>query len=57
MFRPMAITVCSAILGSLLLSLTVVPVFASYLLKPHKEHDAGWFVRLRRATAVTSPMP
>ena len=30
MFRPMAITVCSALLGSLLLSLTAVPVFASY---------------------------
>ena len=27
MFRPMAITVCSAIFGSLLLSLTVVPFF------------------------------
>ena len=47
MFRPMAITVCSAILGSLLLSLTAVPVFASYLLKPHKEHEGGWFIKLR----------
>jgi cobalt-zinc-cadmium resistance protein CzcA len=47
MFRPMAITVCSAILGSLLLSLTAVPVFASFLLRPHKEHDEGWFVALR----------
>ena len=33
MFKPMAITVCSAILGSLLLSLTAVPVGASFLLK------------------------
>ncbi len=47
MFRPMAITVCSAILGSLLLSLTVVPVFASYFLKPHKEHEDRWFIALR----------
>ncbi|NOT24749.1 MAG: efflux RND transporter permease subunit [Acidobacteria bacterium] len=48
MFRPMAITVCSAILGSLLLSLTVVPVAASYLLKvAHAHHDERWFVRLR----------
>ncbi|MGE0450342.1 MAG: efflux RND transporter permease subunit [Vicinamibacterales bacterium] len=47
MFRPMAITVCSAILGSLLLSLTAVPVFASYLLKTTREHDEGWFKRLR----------
>ena len=29
MFRPMAITVCAALFGSLLLALTVVPVFAS----------------------------
>ncbi len=33
MFQPMAITVCSALLGSLLLSLTAVPVAASFLLK------------------------
>ena len=33
MFRPMAITVCSAILGALVLALTVVPVASSYLLK------------------------
>ena len=49
MFRPMAITVCSAILGSLLLSLTVVPVVSSYLLKlSHAHHDERWFVTLRR---------
>ncbi len=48
MFRPMAITVCSAILGSLLLSLTVVPVASSFLLKlTVKHHDERWFVRLR----------
>ncbi len=48
MFRPMAITVCSAILGSLLLSLTVVPVVSSYLLKvAQAHHEERWFVRLR----------
>ena len=48
MFRPMAITVCSAILGSLLLSLTVVPVASSMLLKMSgAHHDEGWFVRVR----------
>ena len=48
MFRPMAITVCSAILGSLLLSLTVVPVVASFLLRlTGAHHEEGWFVRLR----------
>jgi cobalt-zinc-cadmium resistance protein CzcA len=33
LFAPMAFTVCSALLGSLLLSLTVVPVLATYLFK------------------------
>ncbi|MFN7917942.1 MAG: CusA/CzcA family heavy metal efflux RND transporter [Vicinamibacterales bacterium] len=47
MFKPMAITVCSALLGSLLLSLTAVPVFASFFLKPHKEHEGAWFTALR----------
>ncbi|MBI4904899.1 MAG: efflux RND transporter permease subunit [Acidobacteria bacterium] len=49
MFRPMAITVCSALFGSLLLALTVVPA-ATYTalgngVKPHSE---GWFGSLRR---------
>jgi cobalt-zinc-cadmium resistance protein CzcA len=49
MFRPMAITVCSAILGALVLALTWVPVASSYLLKLEgKEHEEGWFLRLRR---------
>jgi cobalt-zinc-cadmium resistance protein CzcA len=40
--------VCSAILGSLLLSLTVVPVASSYLLKlAHAHHDERWFTALR----------
>ncbi|MEZ5293826.1 MAG: CusA/CzcA family heavy metal efflux RND transporter [Vicinamibacterales bacterium] len=48
MFRPMAITVCSALLGSLLLSLTAVPVVSSYLLKLEGHHeDEPWFARLR----------
>jgi cobalt-zinc-cadmium resistance protein CzcA len=48
MFRPMAITVCSAILGSLFLSLTVVPVVASYLLRLGGAHrEERWFARLR----------
>ncbi len=51
MYRPMAITVCSAILGALLLSMTVIPVLASLWLpidsRPHKE--GAWFQRLRRA--------
>jgi cobalt-zinc-cadmium resistance protein CzcA len=49
MFRPMAITVCSAILGALVLALTVVPVASSYLLKLEAvEHEPAWFLRVRR---------
>ena len=33
MFHPMAVTVCSALLGSLLLALFVVPAVSSYILK------------------------
>ena len=49
LFRPMAITVCSAILGALLLSLTVIPVLSSFLLRlqPRTEHETGRFQRFR----------
>ena len=48
MFRPMAITVCSAILGSLILSLTAVPVVSSLVLGHGGSHeDEGWLVSLR----------
>lgn len=50
MFRPMSITVCSAILGSLILSLTVIPVLSSLLLRLDVgEHEGTWFPRLRRS--------
>jgi cobalt-zinc-cadmium resistance protein CzcA len=48
MFRPMAITVCSALFGALVFALTVVPASAAlhfrHRLPAHKE---GWFERLR----------
>src|SRR5581483_3179618 len=48
MFRPMAITVCSALFGSLLLALTLAPALSSYLLRPARHHEgAGWFERIR----------
>jgi len=52
MFRPMAFTVCAAVLGSLLLALSYVPAVASYVFarsgSASKEHDdPAWFVRLR----------
>src|SRR5438093_6325953 len=52
MFRPMAFTVCAAVLGSLLLALSYVPAVASYVFarsgSASKEHDdPAWFVKLR----------
>lgn len=50
MFRPMAITVCSAIFGSLLLSLSAVPVVANWVLGSTTEHEEDrWFQRVRSA--------
>lgn len=52
MFRPMAFTVCAAVLGSLLLALTYVPAVATYALGQRRaalgagSHDARWFVAL-----------
>ena len=53
MFRPMAFTVCAAVIGSLLLALTYVPAVASFLFARgdarHEEvhEDAAWFRSLR----------
>jgi cobalt-zinc-cadmium resistance protein CzcA len=53
MFRPMAITVCSALLGSLILALTVVPTLSSYFLEIRPAHrdniSEKWFRKLRQA--------
>ena len=48
MFRPMAITVCSALLGSLILSLTVVPAAAAAALRGGvRAHRESWFLHVR----------
>jgi cobalt-zinc-cadmium resistance protein CzcA len=49
MFRPMAIAVCSALLGSLILTLTVVPAATSVVMR-HASSDFSdrWFTALRR---------
>ena len=44
LFKPMALTITFAMAGSLLLSLTLVPVLASLILKPKEEKDT-WLVR------------
>jgi cobalt-zinc-cadmium resistance protein CzcA len=62
MFRPMAFTVCAAVLGSLLLALTYIPAASSLLLAPSKRQSDGspheepkWFlaVRSRYAPSLT----
>ena len=52
LFIPVALTIVFALAGSLMLSLTVIPVLASYLLK-HSGHDDPWLVR--KLTAAYMP--
>lgn len=40
LFKPMALSISFAMLGSLLLTLTVIPVLASIILKPKPEKDS-----------------
>jgi cobalt-zinc-cadmium resistance protein CzcA len=51
MFKPMAFTVCAAVLGSLLLALTYIPAVSSYLFVRGDEGSAhnepNWFARLQ----------
>lgn len=52
MFRPMAITVVSMLVGALLLALMIVPTLGSFVLQPHpEEHQEGWFSRVRERYA------
>ena len=56
-FHPMAITVMLALIGALLLALTVVPALTAWLLRPTGrvgEHDGESWV-IRRATAIYRP--
>ena len=54
MFTPMAFTVCVAVLGSLLLALTYVPMLSSLLLTHVNETPSRWFDAVRRAYAPAS---
>ena len=48
LFRPMALTVIFALLGSLVLSLTVMPVLASFLLPRRVEETDPWIIGAAR---------
>ncbi len=45
LFRPMALTMIYALLGSLIFSLALTPVLASLLLPKHVEESEPWLVR------------
>ncbi|MGD9951528.1 MAG: efflux RND transporter permease subunit [Burkholderiales bacterium] len=53
LFKPMAYAISFAMAGSLVLSLTLVPVLASLVLKPHPERDP-WLLRI--AKRIYAPM-
>lgn len=46
LFRPMALTVIFALAGSMVLSVTLMPVLASLLLPKHIRHKEPWPMRL-----------
>lgn len=47
MFAPMAFTVCVAVLGSLLLALTYVPMLSSFALRRATHEPSRWFEAVR----------
>lgn len=49
LFRPMALTVIFALLGSMVLSLTLMPALASLLLPRHIEEREPWLMRVAHA--------
>jgi cobalt-zinc-cadmium resistance protein CzcA len=48
MFRPMAITVIFALLGSLILAVTLMPVLCSYFLGGNIQEEDSWLVRMAK---------
>ena len=48
MFKPMAFNIAFAMGGSLILSLTLIPVLASLILKPKPERDTWLVARIKR---------
>jgi cobalt-zinc-cadmium resistance protein CzcA len=48
MFKPMAFNIAFAMAGSLILSLNLIPVLASLILKPRPEHDTWLVARIKR---------
>ncbi len=53
LFAPVALTIIFALTASLVLSVTIIPVIASLLLKPHKEEEP-WLAR--KASQLYQPL-
>ena len=53
LFRPVALTIAFALTAALILSMTLIPALAAYLLKPGAPHDP-WLVR--KMHAVYDPL-
>ncbi len=51
LFKPMAFNISFAMAGSLVLTLTLIPVLAALILKPKEERDT-WLVRIIKARYV-----
>jgi cobalt-zinc-cadmium resistance protein CzcA len=49
MFRPMALTVMFALIGALILALTLMPVLCSYFLRGDIKEKDSWLVRVFKA--------
>ncbi len=49
LFKPMAFNISFAMAGSLLLTLTIIPVLAAMILKPKEERDTWLVSRIKRA--------
>ncbi|CAG0964141.1 partial Cobalt-zinc-cadmium resistance protein CzcA, partial [Rhodocyclaceae bacterium] len=54
LFVPVALTIVFALTGSLLLSLTVIPVLASWLIQPTAGHHEPWLPR--KAMEIYTPL-
>ncbi len=52
LFRPMATTVLLALAGAFILTLTVVPVLASYVVRPKQGEHETWLLRKAHAAYV-----
>ncbi|MDX1951037.1 MAG: CusA/CzcA family heavy metal efflux RND transporter [Verrucomicrobiota bacterium] len=54
MFRPMALTVIFALIGSMIIALTLMPVLCSWFLRGRIKEEDNWLVRFFKA--VYSPL-